>query len=98
MRQSLCLTFGLAAALAVSGCEGGDRAADATMGGVDGAVVKGGDDRTGPYDPVAGWWKAAPNHDDEWGWGQVAGVAVDHADRVIVVTRGDWPRRSVRSP
>ena len=88
------MTLALAAALALPGCESGERAAAATMDGSDGsngAVVKGGDDRTGPYDPVAGWWKGAPDHDDEWGWGQVAGVAVDHADRIIVVTRGDWP-------
>ena len=31
--ESLWLTFGFAAALAVSGCEGGDRAAVAEMGG-----------------------------------------------------------------
>ena len=89
--RSLCLTFGFAAALTVSACEGGDPAAVAEMGGANGGVVKGGDDRTGPYDPVPGWWKAAPDHDNEWGWGQVAGVAVDHADRIIVVTRGDLP-------
>ncbi|MDE0258200.1 MAG: 6-bladed beta-propeller [Gammaproteobacteria bacterium] len=81
----------VAAALAFSGCEGGEPAAAATASGSNGAVVKGGDDRTGPYDPVAGWWKGAPDHDDEWGWGQVAGVAVDHPDRIVVVTRGDWP-------
>ena len=40
---------------------------------------------------MEGWWKAAPDHDDEWSWGQVAGVAVDNSDRIIVVTRGDWP-------
>ena len=56
-----------------------------------GVITKGGDERTGPYDVVEGWWKAAPNHDDEWSWGQVAGVAVDTPDRIIVVTRGDWP-------
>ena len=26
----------------------------------DGPIVKGGDDRTGEYDPVEGWWKPAP--------------------------------------
>ncbi len=54
-------------------------------------ITKGGDERTGHYDVVEGWWKAAPNHGDEWTWGQVAGVAVDNSDRIIVVTRGDWP-------
>ncbi len=59
--------------------------------GPQGVVTKGGDERTGHYDVVEGWWKAAPNHDDEWSWGQVAGVAVDNSNRIIVVTRGDWP-------
>ena len=54
-------------------------------------ITKGGDERTGPYDVVEGWWKPAPNHDDEWSWGQVAGLAVDNSERIIVVTRGDWP-------
>jgi hypothetical protein len=31
----------------------------------EGVITKGGDDRTGHYDVVEGWWKAAPNHDDE---------------------------------
>ena len=37
--ESLWLTFGFAAALAVSGCEGGDRAAVAEMGGANGGVA-----------------------------------------------------------
>ncbi len=37
--QSLCLTFGFAAALAVSACEDGDRAAVAEMGGANGGVA-----------------------------------------------------------
>jgi hypothetical protein len=48
------------------------------------AVLKGGDDRTGAYGPVAGWWKAAPDHVGEWTWGEVSGVAVDTPDRIIV--------------
>lgn len=52
-------------------------------------VVKGGDDRTGNYEVVANWWKAAPNHDSIWSWGLVAGVAVDNPDRVLAVTWGD---------
>ncbi|MYJ17125.1 MAG: hypothetical protein F4106_03620, partial [Gemmatimonadetes bacterium] len=62
----------LLAALAAWGCapaaggpDGGTEPSDA-----DPTIAKGGDDRTGPYDPVPGWWKPAPNHDDEWGWGQ----------------------------
>ena len=54
-------------------------------------MVTGGDGRTGEYDVVEGWWKAAPNHADGWTWGQVAGLAVDNSERIIVVTRGDWP-------
>ena len=52
---------------------------------------KGGDGRTGEYDVVADWWKPAPNHDKSWVWGQVSGLAVDNPNRIIVVTRGDWP-------
>ena len=59
-------------------------------------LVKGGDGRTGEYDVVEGWWKAAPNHADGWTWGQVAGLAVDSPDRIIVVTRGDWIRAEPR--
>ena len=55
----------------------------------EGPVVKGGDERTGVYEVVADWWKAAPNHDDTWSWGLVAGVAVDNPDRVLAVTWGD---------
>jgi len=52
-------------------------------------ITKGGDDRTGEYDAVEGWWKPAPDHDDVWGWGQVSGVAVDNPDRIIVGVWGD---------
>ena len=55
------------------------------------AVRKGGDGRTGEYDVVASWWKPAPNHDARWTWGQVSGLAVDNPNRILVVTRGDWP-------
>ena len=54
-----------------------------------GTVTKGGDERTGQYDVVENWWKSAPNHDDTWSWGLVAGVAVDTPDRIIAVTWGD---------
>ena len=52
-------------------------------------ITKGGDDRTGEYDEVEGWWKPAPDHDDVWGCGQVSGVAVDNPDRIIVGVWGD---------
>ena len=101
--RSILFVLALAASVAVTGCTGENQAApapetDATMSG--GPITKGGDDRTGQYDVVENWWKAAPNHDDVWGWGQVAGLAVDTADRIIVVTRGDWPanRREPRQP
>ncbi len=92
--RSILFVLALAASVAVTGCAGENQAApapetDAAMSG--GPITKGGDDRTGQYDVVENWWKAAPNHDDVWGWGQVAGLAVDTADRIIVVTRGDWP-------
>jgi len=53
------------------------------------AVVKGGDDRTGAYEPVTAWWKPAPDHVGEWTWGEVSGVAVDTPDRIIVAVWGD---------
>ena len=52
-------------------------------------LMKGGDDRTGGYDPVADWWKPAPDHDEEWTWGQVSGVAADNPNRIIVAVWGD---------
>ena len=64
---------------------GGDQASSGSQG----AVAKGGDDKTGGYDFVADWWKAAPNHDSIWGWGEIGGVAVDNPDRIIVATWGD---------
>jgi len=79
-------------ALASAGCVGENQAAPPS----DLPIVKGGDDRTGPYQVVKGWWKQAPNHDEEWSWGNVAGVAVDTPNRILAVTRGDWPKdRSV---
>ena len=75
--------------LALPACVSEDQAAPQPES--EGVITKGGDERTGHYDVVEGWWKAAPDHDDEWSWGQVAGVAVDNPDRIIVVTRGDWP-------
>ncbi len=68
-------------------CGGESRAAPDA--GRDGSFVKGGDDRTGPYEVVEGWWKAAPDHTEEWGWGSVSGVAVDTPDRIIVAVWGD---------
>ena len=58
-----------------------------------GATVKGGDDRSGPYDVVPGWWKPASDHDSTWTWGSAAGVWPDTPDRVMVVMWGDQRRQ-----
>jgi peptidylamidoglycolate lyase len=92
---TLSIVLATATTAAVGGCATDDQAApapDKRAGNADFVTTKGGDDRTGPYDVVPGWWKQAPNHDEEWSWGQVAGVAVDNPNRILVVTRGDWPR------
>ena len=89
----IALVGALAASALIVGCAGDNQATGASGSGAEpsaAAVTKGGDDRTGQYDVVVSWWKAAPDH-DEWSWGQVAGVAVDTADRILAVTRGDWP-------
>jgi len=87
----------LLASAGLSACEApeGDVARRADMPVV---VVKGGDDRTGAYDPVPNWWPAAPDHDDRWGWGEVSGVAVDNPDRIIVGIWGDRDDEGVERP
>jgi len=65
------------------GTEAGERAPEP------GTLVVGGDDRTGAYDAVEGWWKPAPDHIGPWTWGEVSGVAVDSPDRIIVAVWGD---------
>lgn len=78
----------LAAGLAMlSGCVGVNEAAP--QADSPGTFAKGGDDRTGEYEAVDGWWKPAPDHQDPWTWGQVSGVAADTPDRIIVVIWGD---------
>src|SRR5438874_9716268 len=54
---------------------------------------KGGEEETGPYDVVPDWPKPLASHDAEWGYGTVAGVFAETPDRVLVVTRGDQPRK-----
>ena len=50
----------LAVGLAIlPACAGDDQVAQ-------GEIIKGGDDRTGGYTSEAGWWKPAPDHDEEW--------------------------------
>lgn len=80
----LLLVLGLPA---LAGC--GSGAAEDGGASASAAAVRGGDDRTGEYDAVEGWWKPAPDHDGEWTWGEVSGVAVDHPDRIIVAVWGD---------
>ncbi len=56
-------------------------------------VAKGGDDRSGPYEVIPGWWKPAPDHNQTWTWGQAAGVWPDTPDRILVVMWGDQRRQ-----
>lgn len=67
----------------------GDARGYGPEGGAPAAVVKGGDERTGAYDAVPGWWKPAPDHVDGWTWGEVSGLAVDNPDRIFVAVWGD---------
>jgi hypothetical protein len=76
----------LAAGVAVlSGCVEPASTAEAAAAN----TVVGGDDRNGPYEPVVGWWKAAPNHDETWHWGSMGSVSAVDPDRVFAVTWGD---------
>ena len=59
-----------------------------------GSTAKGGDDRSGPYDVIPGWWKPAPDHDSTWTWGSAAGVWPDTPDRILVVMWGDQRRQA----
>jgi DNA-binding beta-propeller fold protein YncE len=61
-------------------------------------AVKGGDDRNGPYNAAADWWKPAPEHDGTWTWGEVSGVAADTPDRIIVAVWGDRNRQNQERP
>ncbi len=94
-RPSLALLALLAvpAIVAAAACSNGESAVPA-----DTAMPKGGDDRTGPYDPVEGWWKPAADHVDPWTWGQVSGVAVDNPDRIIVGIWGDRDAQNRERP
>ncbi len=82
--ERIGLALALAGLAALPSCVGENRAAPAS-----GTVQKGGDERTGEYAGVANWWKPAPDHTDEWTWAQIAGVAADNPDRIIVGVRGD---------
>ena len=86
--ERLGVALVLAAGLTiVPACAGENQAAQ--QSGSDRVIVKGGDDRTGEYEAVEGWWKPAPDHEGPWTWGEVSGVAVDNPDRILVVVWGD---------
>lgn len=54
---------------------------------------KGGEDITGPYDPVADWPKPLsqlPGHDG-WTWSAVEGIFAESPNRVFVLQRGEEP-------
>jgi hypothetical protein len=82
----------LLAAVAASACMVESEAPIGRLG----ATAKGGDDRSGPYDVVPGWWQPAPDHDSIWTWGSAAGVWPDTPDRVLVVMWGDQRRPGQR--
>ncbi len=86
-RMGLGIT--LIAVVAASACVGDSE----TPLGRFGTTAKGGDDRSGPYDVVPGWWKPAPDHDATWTWGSAAGAWPDTPDRVLVVMWGDQRRQ-----
>jgi len=82
LRSMLSVAF-IAGTLAACAESGGSDAADRRD------RVVGGDDRNGEYVPAVDWLKSAPSHNDEWGWGEISGVAAIDPDRVFVVTWGD---------
>lgn len=85
--ERIALVMTLVVAAGATACE------NAAPVGRLGATAKGGDDRSGPYDVVPGWWKPAPDHDSTWTWGSAAGVWPDTPDRVLVVMWGDQHRQ-----
>ena len=55
---------------------------------------KGGEDITGPYEPVADWPKpmsaSLPGHEN-WTWGAVEGIFAESPNRVFIAERGELP-------
>jgi len=84
----------LTAPLLIAACGGESDSAGASTA----MVAKGGDERTGAYDAVPGWWKSAPDHIDGWTWGEVSGVAADTPDRILVAIWGDRNSRGEERP
>ena len=86
--ERICRGLTLLALVVSSGC-GGDGQAASQAGGESRTFSKGGDDRTGPYQVVEGWWQPAADHTDGWTWGSVSGVVADTPDRILVAIWGD---------
>ncbi len=87
VRRSGVATLLVAGLVTLSGCATDSQAASEAEGQA--RVEKGGDDRTGEYAAVEGWWKPAPDHEAPWTWGEVSAVAVDTPDRILVGIWGD---------
>jgi hypothetical protein len=85
--KSIGASLLVVALVVYSACAGENQAAQDLRS--QGAITKGGDDRTGEYEAVENWWKPAPDHEGPWTWGEVSGVAVDTPDRIIVGVWGD---------
>jgi hypothetical protein len=90
---AVVLTTGLAV---LAGCAQGD--SPESRSASRGEIVKGGDDRTGEYEAVEGWWKPAPDHEGPWTWGEVSGLAVDTPDRIVVAIWGDRNEDGIERP
>jgi len=91
--QRIGIGFTLTALAVASACVS-ESQADAANG----PVRKGGDDRTGEYELVEHFWKPAPNHGTEWGWGSIAAVATDGPNRIFVTAWGDRPAATPGQP
>ena len=89
MKRTVVVTvalFAIGGVPALSSCTQGDEAATSQR-----VIEKGGDERTGEYNAVPGWWKPAPDHDETWTWGAIGGVAADTPDRIVI---GHWGDRA----
>lgn len=89
--QRIGLGFTLVAVVVASACMESEAAPTTRLA----SAAKGGDDRSGPYDVVPGWWKPAPDHDETWTWGSGSGVWPDTPDRILVAMWGDQRRQGV---
>lgn len=54
---------------------------------------KGGEDITGPYEPVAEWPKPLTSlpGPENWTWGAVEGIFAESPNRVFIARRGELP-------